>query len=71
MTAHGPDAATFERATHADATTADLIEGTMAIMFETRKVIRPTAQALASPHLQRDYWKAWQGLARHFAPPRA
>jgi len=71
MTAHGPDAATFDKATHADTAGPDVIEHTMAIMFETRKVIRPTAQALASPQLQRDYWKAWQGLARHFAPPRA
>ncbi len=71
MTAHGPDAVTFDKATHADTTSADVIEHTMAIMFETRKVIRPTAQALASPQLQQDYCRVWQGLARHFAPPHA
>lgn len=70
MTAHGPDAATFEKATHADPNRPDVIDHTMAIMFETRKVIRPTAQALASPQLQQDYWKVWQGLAKHFEPPR-
>jgi homogentisate 1,2-dioxygenase len=43
----------------------------MAFMFETRKVIRPTQQALESPQLQRDYSNCWQGIARHFHPPQA
>jgi homogentisate 1,2-dioxygenase len=39
-------------------------------MFETRTVIRPTRFALESPQLQADYYKCWQGLARHFDEKR-
>ena len=40
----------------------------MAFMFETRKVIRPTQQALAAPQLQHDYYRCWQDIRKHFAP---
>jgi homogentisate 1,2-dioxygenase len=66
MSAHGPDAATFEKASTADVTKADVIVDTMAFMLETRKVIRPTRQALASPQLQANYHECWQGIAKHF-----
>jgi homogentisate 1,2-dioxygenase len=66
MTGHGPDAATFEKASNADLSKPDVIGGTMAFMFETRKVIRPTQQALASPQLQGNYHECWQGIAKHF-----
>ncbi|TPG48601.1 homogentisate 1,2-dioxygenase [Rhodanobacter glycinis] len=66
MSGHGPDAATFEKASNADLSKADVIGGTMAFMFETRKVIRPTRQALASPQLQANYHECWQGIAKHF-----
>jgi homogentisate 1,2-dioxygenase len=66
MSGHGPDAATFEKASAADLSKAHVIEGTMAFMFETRKVIRPTQQALSSPQLQGNYYECWQGIARHF-----
>ncbi len=69
MSAHGPDAATFEKASNADPSKPDVIEGTMAFMFETRKVIRPTRQALAAPQLQDDYQHCWQGLHKHFEAP--
>ncbi|NUO72155.1 MAG: homogentisate 1,2-dioxygenase, partial [Frateuria sp.] len=71
MSGHGPDAATFEKASAADLSRPDVIGGTMAFMFETRRVIRPTRQALASPRLQQNYYQCWQGVARHFAPPKA
>jgi len=67
MTGHGPDAATFEKASNADLSRPDVIEDTMAFMFETRAVIRPTAQALAAAHRQRDYQACWAGLRRHFS----
>ena len=63
-------AASFEKATHADTTKPDHIVDTMAFMFETRNVIRPTKQALESPHLQRDYFECWQGLKKHFHAPQ-
>jgi homogentisate 1,2-dioxygenase len=68
MTGHGPDAATFEKASNADLLRPDVIKDTMAFMFESRHVIRPTAQALAAPHRQKDYQACWQGLAHHFTP---
>ena len=68
MTGHGPDAASFERATRADTSQPDHITDTMAFMFETRAVIHPARQALDSPQLQREYFKCWQGLRKHFDP---
>ncbi len=68
MTGHGPDAATFEKASKADLSKPDVIVDTMAFMFETRAVIRPTPQALAATHRQRDYQACWTGLKKHFKP---
>lgn len=68
MTGHGPDGETFERATHADTSQPHYIRDTMAFMFETRHLIRPTAAALHSPQLQPSYFQSWQGLKRHFDP---
>jgi homogentisate 1,2-dioxygenase len=68
MSGHGPDAATFEKASNADLSKPDVIRDTMAFMFETRCVIRPTRHALESPRLQRDYWQCWEGLSKHFDP---
>ncbi len=49
MSGHGPDAATFERASLADTSQPDHVTETMAFMFETRTVIRPTRFALELP----------------------
>ncbi|MET0330315.1 MAG: homogentisate 1,2-dioxygenase [Dyella sp.] len=68
MSGHGPDAASFEKATNASLDKPDQLSGTMAFMFETRKVIRPTRQALDAPQLQHDYYQCWQGIQKHFAP---
>jgi homogentisate 1,2-dioxygenase len=72
MSAHGPDAATFEKASTADLSKPDVIADTMAFMFETRSVIRPTLQAMQSPQLQANYQDCWAGLQRNFkvAAPR-
>jgi homogentisate 1,2-dioxygenase len=70
MSGHGPDAQTFEKASNADLSKPDYIEGTMAFMFETRCVIRPTRFALDSPQLQPDYFQCWQGLKKHFNPEK-
>jgi homogentisate 1,2-dioxygenase len=68
MSAHGPDAATFESASRADTSQPQKISDTMAFMFETRCVIHPTRYALESPQRQHDYHRCWQGLAKHFDP---
>ncbi|HEX6160150.1 MAG TPA: homogentisate 1,2-dioxygenase domain-containing protein, partial [Thermoanaerobaculia bacterium] len=67
MSGHGPDAATFEAASNAKLEPRYLGE-TLAFMFETRYVIRPTRFALETPLLQRDYWRCWQGIQKHFKP---
>ena len=71
MSAHGPDAATFEKASRADTAQPEHIIDTMAFMFETRCVLRPTRYALESPLLQSNYFECWQGLRKHFDPTRA
>ena len=68
MTGHGPDAATFDKATSADTSKADYITDTMAFMFETPAVLHPTRHALETQ--QRDYYKVWQGFTKHFDPKR-
>ena len=68
MSGHGPDAATFDKASNADLSRPDVITDTMAFMFESRAVIRPSAQALAAPHRQRGYQACWQGLQAAFQP---
>ena len=67
MSGHGPDAATYEQASTAELEPRYLAD-TLAFMFETRLPLRPTQNALAAPQLQRDYWKCWQGLHKHFSP---
>ena len=69
MSGHGPDAATFDKASAADLSKPDVVVDTMAFMFETRAVIRPAAQALDAAHRQRDYQHCWAGLRRNFSPP--
>ena len=68
MTGHGPDAETFEKASSADTSKPSYIKDTMAFMFESRGVIRPTQQALDAGHRQRDYQACWAGLRSHFDP---
>ncbi len=65
MSAHGPDAATTERA---ESTTLapHRIDGTLAFMFETAAVLRPTRLAMESPHRQPAYDSVWNGLAKRF-----
>ena len=70
MSGHGPDAGTFEKASALDTSQPQYVRDTMAFMFETRCVIRPTRFALQSAQLQADYFECWQGLRRQFDPTR-
>jgi homogentisate 1,2-dioxygenase len=67
MSAHGPDAATYEAASTAKLEPRYL-DDTLAFMFETRFVLRPSTLAMEAPQLQRDYWTCWQGLQKLFSP---
>ena len=64
---HGPDAETFAAASTAELAPRFLAD-TMAFMFETRYVCRPTAFALETPARQRSYQACWAGLPKTFDP---
>jgi homogentisate 1,2-dioxygenase len=68
MSGHGPDAATFDKASSSDTSKPAKVADTMAFMFETRNVLIPTTQALASPQLQAGYQDCWAGIRKHFRP---
>jgi homogentisate 1,2-dioxygenase len=61
--AHGPDLASYERAVEAELV-PHKIEHSLAFMFETAYVLTPTAFALATPALQKDYDACWNGFRR-------
>jgi len=65
MSAHGPDLDAFEKASNAELKPQKL-EGTMAFMFESRYVIRPTRFAMETSELQREYFEVWQKLKKNF-----
>lgn len=65
MSGHGPDATTFEAASKM-ALVPHKQDQTLAFMFESRWLIRPTQSAMTAPQLQADYWQCWQGLQKHF-----
>jgi homogentisate 1,2-dioxygenase len=67
MAGHGPDAATFEKAGAAELK-PQYLSGTLAFMFETRFVCRPTKFALESSQLDEQYFECWQGLDKRFRP---
>jgi homogentisate 1,2-dioxygenase len=66
----GPDAETFDKASAADTSKPHYIKDTMAFMFETTDVIRPTEHALNTSELQADYAECWKGLAKRFDPSK-
>jgi homogentisate 1,2-dioxygenase len=65
MSGHGPDAETWERASAAELK-PQYLANTLAFMFETQLVVRPTKFALESKILQDEYYECWQGLKKHF-----
>jgi len=65
MAGHGPDAETWERASAAELT-PQYLDNTLAFMFETQLVVRPTKFALETKILQHEYYECWQGLKKHF-----
>jgi len=70
MSGHGPDAATFDKASAADTSKPVKVADTMAFMFETRHVIVPTEHAQQCPQLQRDYQDCWAGIKKNFTGAR-
>lgn len=65
MSAHGPDAETHEKAINADLK-PQYMGDTLAFMFESSLVYRPTAFALNTELRQKNYFDCWRGLKSHF-----
>ncbi|MEJ7616573.1 MAG: homogentisate 1,2-dioxygenase [Pyrinomonadaceae bacterium] len=65
MSGHGPDAASYEGATRAELKPQHS-SGTLAFMFETRLVMRPTTFAMENAMLQSEYYTCWQDLKNNF-----
>ena len=63
MSAHGPDVETWRRASVAELR-PERIQDTLAFMFESRWVFRPTVFAAETPLLQRDYDECWRGFPK-------
>jgi len=67
MNGHGPDAETHRRASTSELKPVKLAD-TLAFMFESRWVIRPTVAAMKLPGLQTDYDDCWQGFEKAKRP---
>ncbi|MNC74777.1 Homogentisate 1,2-dioxygenase [compost metagenome] len=67
MSAHGPDNATTTAAIAVELK-PHKIDNTMAFMFESGQVLRPSQFALECPQLQKDYDSCWAGMAKTFTP---
>jgi homogentisate 1,2-dioxygenase len=66
MSAHGPDCTTFERASNVELK-PQYIGDTLAFMFESSLVFRPTAFAMDAEFRQKNYQDCWKGLTSHFS----
>jgi homogentisate 1,2-dioxygenase len=67
MSDHGPDVASHKGATEASLK-PHKIDNTLAFMFESRWVIRPTKFALETSELQADYDACWTGFPKAKLP---
>ena len=63
MAGHGPDEASFTGASHAELKPHKL-SGTLAFMWESRQVLRPTRFAVETPAMQLDYDDVWSGFTK-------
>jgi homogentisate 1,2-dioxygenase len=63
FTAHGPDLASFDKAV-AENLEPRRLEQSLAFMFECRYVLEPTAFALSSPLLDKNYDAVWDGFQK-------
>jgi homogentisate 1,2-dioxygenase len=63
MSAHGPDRASYDAAVAAKLE-PHYLRDTLAFMFESRYLFEPTAYAMSSPGLDKDYDVAWAGFEK-------
>ncbi|WP_338865115.1 homogentisate 1,2-dioxygenase [Myxococcus stipitatus] len=67
MSGHGPDRASYEQAVKVDLK-PHKIQDTLAFMFESRWVFRPTRFAMETPAMQLDYDHCWDGFEKARLP---
>jgi len=67
MLPHGPEAKAYEGAIAAELK-PHYIDKTMAFMFESAYLYRPTQQAMAGGLLQPNYADCWKGIPKNFDP---
>jgi homogentisate 1,2-dioxygenase len=65
MQPHGPDIPTFDKGSAVELK-PHRIENSLAFMWESRYVFRPTKFALGAPQLQKNYDAIWDGFKKHF-----
>ncbi|XP_066584363.1 homogentisate 1,2-dioxygenase isoform X2 [Prorops nasuta] len=69
MTPHGPDSKCFELASTAKLQAERIADGTQAFMFETSYSMAVTEWAeTTSLKLDKDYYRCWENLTKHFDP---
>ncbi|KAL6399178.1 homogentisate 1,2-dioxygenase [Ilyonectria robusta] len=71
MTSHGPDAATFEKASNAELKPVKVVDGNMAFMFESCLFLGVTEWGLKTcQKIQPEYnEESWSDLKPHFKRP--
>lgn len=68
MIAHGPEAEVFEKASTCDLKPTRVADNTLAFMFETTYMLKPTPWAMKKEHIDAEYHHCWTGLKKHFNP---
>jgi homogentisate 1,2-dioxygenase len=66
MTAHGPEAEVFEKASTAELKPMIVSPGGMAFMFETCYLLKMTQYAMDYNNIDLDYYKCWKGIPNNF-----
>ena len=68
MASHGPDAATFNKASVGALTPVRLPNDSLSFMFESTYMFKLTDWALKVAQPDADYWKCWEPIQGQFNP---
>eukprot|EP01097_Dermamoeba_algensis_P009662 TRINITY_DN6895_c0_g1_i1.p3 TRINITY_DN6895_c0_g1~~TRINITY_DN6895_c0_g1_i1.p3 ORF type:complete len:100 (+),score=19.96 TRINITY_DN6895_c0_g1_i1:152-451(+) len=67
MSAHGPDAATFDKASTEELAPVRVPDDSLAFMFESTYLFKVSTHATKN-QIQEEYWRCWEPLKSHFKP---
>lgn len=68
MASHGPDAATFNKASTEELKPQRLPDDSLSFMFESTYMFKLTDWALKVAQPDADYWKCWEPIQSKFDP---